>query len=293
MVPAALRSRLPALCVLSLTLVAGGCLPSRTVRTLEDAVIRDAQVWSGTVTIRGAVTVKKEGDLTILPGTEIRFERLDRDGDGIGDGELLVEGGLTAVGTPEAPILFTSAAPDPRPADWKYLYLDYARRAQLRHIVSEYAYSGVQVHFCKASLLDSEFRYNVDGVRFSTVNIEVAGNRIHDNVHGIRYEERRGSGQVHHNDIVANEIGIFAVTRCEDRTRFADNNIVSRQYNVKLGLEQGHDLAFPRNWWGSVEPETIAAGFFDRRADSTLGEVTAPEPLNAPVKPSERGNSLP
>lgn len=247
-------------------------------------MIRDARVWSGTVTISGVVTVKQEGTLTLLPGTVVRFERIDRDGDGIGDAELLVEGGFTAIGTPQAPILFTSAASSPRPGDWKFLYLDYARRAELRHVISEYAYSGVQIHFCKASLLDSEFRYNVDGVRFSTVNIELAGTRIHNNVHGIRFEERRGGGNVHHNDIVDNEIGIFAVTRCEDRTRFADNNIVNRNYNVKLGLEQQHDISLPRNWWGSSEAETIAAGFFDRAADTTLGRVTAPEPQSTPVK---------
>lgn len=250
---------------------------------LGDTVISDAVTWSGEVRIRGTVTVKKNGALTILPGSRILFERIDHDGDGIGDAELYVEGTLLAQGTAKEPILFTSAAAEPRPADWKFIYLDYARKAELRHIIAEYAYSGVQIHFCKASVLDSEFRYNVDGVRFSTVNIEVARNRIHHNTHGIRYEERRGSGSVHQNEIVDNEIGIFVVTRSDDRTLFRDNNIVSRQYNVKLGLDQPGDVTFPHNWWGTNEAAAIRAAIYDHDADAALGRVRTPDPLPAPL----------
>lgn len=270
--------------VILLALLTAGCLPARPPLRLEDTVIREAVTWQGEVRIRGVVTVKKEGSLTILPGTRILFERIDRDGDGIGDGELLVEGELLARGTATAPIVFSSAAPQPRPADWKFLYCDFARRVEVEYLLSEYAYSGIQVHFCKGRVLNSEFRYNVDGVRFSTVNLEVAGNRIHHNTHGLRYEERRGTAQVHHNEIRDNEIGIFIVTRAEDKTRLEENNIAeNRQYNVKLGLEQDGDVTFPRNWWGSPEPAAISATIFDRGADASLGQVQTPEPLAGPV----------
>jgi hypothetical protein len=272
---------LPVLAVLVLLLA--GCVAARPPLVLEDRVIDGDVAWSGEVRIRGVVTVKKEGRLTILPGTRVLFEPVDRDGDGIGEGELLVEGGLTALGTAREPIVFTSAAMKPKTADWKYLYFDFAREARLAHVISEYAYSGVQVHFCKAQIVNSEFRHNVDGVRFSTVNIELAGNRIHDNTHGIRYEERRSSGRVHHNRITGNEIGIFAVTRCRNGILFEDNDLAgNRDYHVKLGLRQTDDLNYPRNWWGSTDPEKIAGGFFDRRFDGALGRVSAPEPLAGP-----------
>lgn len=275
-----------------LLLSGAGCLASSPrLLQLGDTVISDAVTWSGEVRIRGTVTVKKEGSLTILPGSRILFERIDNDGDNIGDAEIYVEGTLLAQGTAQAPILFSSAAAQPQPGDWKFIYLDYARRAELAHIIAEYAYSGVQIHFCKAAVLDSEFRYNVDGVRFSTVNIEVARNRIHHNTHGIRYEERRGSGSVHHNAIVDNEIGIFVVTRSDDRTLFRDNNIVSRQYNVKLGLDQPGDVTFPQNWWGTSEAAAIRATLYDHEADAALGRVSTPDPLLAPldlVSPPEK-----
>jgi len=264
------------------------CTVARSSRELVDTVISDRQLWQGEVRIRGVVTVKKDGHLTILPGTRVVFEPLDRDGDGIGDGELLVEGGLVARGTKAAPIVFTSGAAQPKAADWKFLYLDFAREGELAHVISEYAYSGVQIHFCKATVTDSEFRYNVDGLRFSTVNLLAAGNRIHHNTHGVRFEERRSQAHLHHNDIRDNDIGLFVVTRSDDAARIEFNNVVNnRQYNVKMGLEQPGDVTLPRNWWGSADPGIIAQGFFDDRRDPALGRVSAPEPLSGAVIPAD------
>ena len=251
---------------------------------LTDAVIAGEASWRGEVRITGVVVVKKGARLRILPGTRVVFMPLDRDGDAIGDSELLIEGGLIARGTAKAPILFTSGAARPQKADWKFLYLDFAQQGEIEHIVSEYAYSGIQVHFCKAAIKNSTFRHNVDGVRFSTVNIEVANNRIHDNTHGLRYEERRSRAHIHHNDIFDNDIGIFVVTRSDNQALIEHNNITgSRKYQVKMGLEQPTDVSFPRNWWGTADPQAIAAGFFDKNFDRTLGRVTAPDSLPAPM----------
>lgn len=273
--------------VLLAMLILTGCVAAKPPLELADTVIADRQVWQGEVRIRGVVTVKKDGHLTILPGTKVVFEPLDRDGDGIGDGELLVEGGLVARGTRQAPIVFTSGAARPQAADWKFLYLDFAREAELAHVISEYAYSGVQIHFCRARVTDSEFRYNVDGMRFSTVNLLAAGNRMHHNVHGVRYEERRSQIHLHHNDIRDNDIGLFVVTRSDDAARIEANNITgNRLYNVKMGLEQPGAVTLPRNWWGSSDPALIEQTFFDAHRDPALGRVRAPEPLTAPIEPA-------
>lgn len=270
------------LLILGCLLVA--CAPLHPLTQLENHVISTDEVWQGEVRIRGLVTVKKGARLWILPGTRVVFEPQDLDGDGIGDGEILVEGSFKAVGTAEQPILLTSGAEKPKAKDWKFLYLDFAKDVEIAHLISEYAYSGVQIHFCKARVTDSEFRHNIDGVRFSTVNIELARNRIHHNQHGIRFEERRGGGRVHHNEISENRIGIFAVTRCRNATLFEFNNFVdNRDYQVKLGLEQPQDLSFPRNWWGGVASDRLARSFFDQGFDAHLGRVRAPAPLTGPV----------
>ena len=251
---------------------------------LTDAVIEGEAVWSGEVRITGVVVVKKSGHLTILPGTRVLFTPIDIDGDGIGDSELLVEGGIVARGTPEQPILFTSAAENPQKSDWKFLYLNFAREGVIEHIISEYAFSGIQVHFCQASVKNSVFRHNVDGVRFSTVNLEVSGNLIHDNTHGLRFEERRGRAHVHHNEIRDNDINIFVVTRSDDNSLIEYNNITnSRLYHVRLGFDQTSDLTLPRNWWGSADPQEIRPLIFDHEFDTHLGRVAIPEPLPAPL----------
>lgn len=267
---------------LLLLFLVSSCAPVVT-HEVTDLVISDAQVWLGEVRINGVVRVTREGSLTLLPGTKLFFARIDRDADGIGDAELFIEGEFFAQGTSEKPILLTSASSEPRPGDWKFLYLDYARKAEIDHLISEYAYSGVQVHFCKARIRFSEFRYNVDGVRFSTANISLTDSYVHDNRHGIRYEERGGKGVVRHNQISDNQIGIFAVTRSEGRTLFELNDIIGNSpYQVKMGLQQPTALDFPRNWWGDVSglsAETV----FDQRKDRALGLVTGSEPLESPV----------
>ena len=261
-----------------------GCTSGVRALTLKDEVIDGEMVWSGTVHIDGVVTVKKTGRLVIEAGTRIAFVPRDHDGDGIGDAELLVEGTLVARGTPEHPILFTSAARQPRPADWKYVYLDFSRESVLDHVIAEYAYSGLQVHFSRARVTNSIFRFNVDGLRFSTVNLVAAGNRMHDNRHGLRYEERNSQALIHHNDIRDNDIGIFVVTRSNDKARIAQNNIVNnRQYNVKLGWQQSGDVTLPSNWWGDTRVETIQKMFLDSQIDKNLGTIRAPSPLTGPV----------
>ncbi len=270
------------LCLLS------SCTLGAPALKLKDSVIEGEVIWSGVVRIDGIVTVKKTGHLTIKPGTVIRFEPGDLDGDGIGDSELLVEGTLIARGTADAPIVFTSAAERPKESDWKYLYLDFAREAELDYVISEYAYSGLQVHFCRARVTNSIFRYNVDGLRFSTVKLYAAGNRIYANRHGLRYEERGSDARLHHNDIRDNQIGIFVVTRSEDKARIEQNNITGNsQYNVKLGWQQPGDVTLPNNWWGTAVPEAIRQTFFDRQFDDSLGVVRAPHALTEAVNVSD------
>lgn len=280
--------RIPLVLFASVLCLLSSCTLGTPALKLGDSVIEGEVTWSGVVHVDGIVTVKKTGHLTIEPGTVILFQPGDLDGDGIGDAELLVEGTLIARGTADAPIVFTSAAEQPKESDWKYLYLDFAREAELDYVISEYAYSGLQVHFCRARVTNSIFRYNVDGLRFSTVKLYAAGNRLYANRHGLRYEERGSDATLHHNDIRNNKIGIFVVTRSEDKTRIEQNNITGNsQYNVKLGWQQPGDVTLPNNWWGTAVPEAIRQTFFDRQFDDSLGVVSAPHALTEEVKLSD------
>ncbi|MBE0502472.1 MAG: hypothetical protein IBX47_13675, partial [Desulfuromonadales bacterium] len=47
----------------------------------------------------------------------------------------------------------------------------------------------------------------------------------------------------------------------------------NRYGNVILGEEVPDDFRLPGNYWGSTEPEQIAATFYDGRRDEAIGRV--------------------
>lgn len=292
--PGARSAAAAALCAL----LAGGCAgvpagpPDAKGKTaLPVRGIRHDETWSGEVRIRGSVVVRKGATLTILPGTVVRFERIDVDGDGIGDSELYVEGELVAKGTADRPILFTSAERDPAPRDWKYLFINLSRRAVLEHCVSEYAFSGVQIHFSRASVSRCAFRRNVDGLRFSTAEGEFTRNVMTGNVYGVRYEERGSKVLLSRNDITGNKVGIFCVTESPGRIAIRENRIHGNaDYDFKLGNRQRTDIPARENWWGTADAAVIRARIFDKGLEPELGAVLfEPFLAAAPPGPDEEG----
>jgi hypothetical protein len=277
---------LAALLAASLTLLCGcgaaprapegkGRLPIRATAAKE--------AWEGVVTVRGSVVVPRGAVLRILPGTVVRFERIDADGDGIGDSELVVEGTLLAEGTAAAPIRFTSAEAEPGAADWKYLFIERSAGSRLVRCVSEYAYSGAQVHFCRIDVERCTFRSCVDGFRFSTADGSVSRCLMTGNVNGVRYEERGSRMELSGNEVTANRVGVFCVTEGAGSALFRGNRIHGNgDYDFKLGNRQGADVPVPGNWWGSADAAAIRARIFDRASDPSLGRVLIEPFLEAP-----------
>ena len=78
--------------------IVAGCAATRHPTTLHliNIKINQDSVWQGKILIEGSVEVQHGATLTILPGTEIKFVRLDADGDWLGDSSLLIKGALRA-----------------------------------------------------------------------------------------------------------------------------------------------------------------------------------------------------
>ncbi len=273
----------------AVALLCAGCsstlppLPASDLHAMPTESIEGDAVWEGEVVIDRIVIIRAGGSLTIRPGTQVRFRRIDWDGDGIGDAEITVEGRLEAVGTAGAPIDLASAEPDPRPGDWKYLHVNFARGATLAHVRIRHAFSGIQVHYSPAEIRNCEFTENVDGVRFSTARLLLTGSRIHRNVNGIRFEERGHPAVVRGNEISDNEVGVFAVTRCSGRSEFRRNNFVGNRYPVKLGWEQDRGLPFPENYWGGAGADEVLGQVLDGREHPNGPAVTLDPVLSEPV----------
>ncbi|PLX43122.1 MAG: hypothetical protein C0608_00245 [Deltaproteobacteria bacterium] len=243
---------------------------------MPSELISSEVTWEGRVVVDRIVIVGRSGTLRIAPGTKILFEKVDWDGDGIGDAEITVEGKLIADGTPQEPILMASAEVDPSPGDWKYLHINFARGARLSNVRISDAFSGIQVHYSKVEIDRCDFRHNIDGIRFSTADLTVKGSLSMQNRHGIRFEERGHPALISGNRVTDNEVGIFAVTECKGTSTFKDNDFSANETPVKMGWEQHSDIDLTGNWWGAPA-DKVKESILDGKRDSTLGvAVIAP-----------------
>ncbi len=249
--------------------------------------IRTEEVWEGEKLIEGVVAVRKSGKLTIKAGTKVVFLPVDLDRDGIGDGEIYVEGELYILGEKDSPVIFTAKAEKIEPSLWKYLMINHAKYAFINYAIFEGAFSGVQIHFTKADVKNSVFRKNIDGFRFSTANIYVCNCLMTENKHGIRYEERDSRGTIHFNEIKNNEIGIFPVIKSESRVRFEYNNIYDNEYNIKIGDEQKKDIIYSNNYFEFSEEQKIRKKIYDKSKDKNLPSAIIKPFLNKKVKLGE------
>jgi hypothetical protein len=244
------------------------------------------------VVIEGVVVVGRKATLTIAPGTEIRFKKIDQNADGIGDSELRVLGRLLALGTAKAPISFQSAESSPRPKDWSYVLIftssaiNKIEFCQFRH-----AFTGLQIHFSTVIVEGCLFVENNEGVRFGRAKLTLADNLIQENKIGIRFTRMEGPVEIRRNQIKRNGVGVFLVPSGQNIRDFfqpgrggkawnvghlaiEQNNIYANyDYNLKLGAKQLWDLNISGNWWGTINQEEIRKTIFDKFRDDELGEA--------------------
>src|SRR6185369_11285998 len=142
----------------------------------------------GEIQISGVISVKRGVTLTIRPGTIVKFKRLDRDHNDIGDGEILIEGRLVAQGAADKKIVFTSAEEKPSVNDWSYVqFLASEPGNIIENCRFEYAFAGVMVHYAEVRISDTLFRNNNRGLHFNTADLNVEHCTFTDNRIGIRF----------------------------------------------------------------------------------------------------------
>ncbi len=276
------RIALPATLLLLLAglFPAAGCVNG--VKRLDGGILEKDETWRGRVEIRGVVLIDRKAHLRIEPGTEVVFLPIDEDGDGIGDGELNVLGRLTAVGTPERPIVFRGARAGKKA--WTFLHLSGNRESRLENCVFRDAFTGVQLHYVRAHVRNCLFVDNHEGLRYSTIRGEISHNEFVGNTVALRFEGRKSQVTVSRNLFRDNEVGVFPVTLGSREDRFRDNNFFGRDYNVKLGFEQHGDLDFSENYWGTADGRQVREMIFDSSSDPSLGTVEIEPFLRSPVE---------
>lgn len=190
-----------------------------------------SQTWAGTMTITGDVTFFPWLKLKMEPGTKVFFKKgeiknpggwtefaddyiqshRDPTGrEGYGRGHFHLVARILALGTKEAPILFTSNAAVPEYADWDQIVL--WKRSRLDHVEVAYAHNGINIEgsgsliqnsvihdslwscvdiFSTGNVLDHNEIYHcwhqAVGVKKAGPNL-VRNNRIHDALLGVNCE---------------------------------------------------------------------------------------------------------
>lgn len=264
---------------------------------VTDQVIAVDTVWRGRVTVKGVVVVKKGVTLTIMPGTVVSFSRIDRDNNGVGDGELRIEGCVLARGTSRQRIVFTSDEANPQTRDWSYIHLLASPSDSLfEYCRFEYGFSGMQVHYSNVRITDCIFSNNHEGLHFNTANVVASNNSFDNNGTAIRFKRLEGKIIVSNNDIHDNEIGVLFgrqqinavdfknLNRPVEFPLFVKNNLYrNKKYNFSMGEGQNLDIDVKDNWWGATTPQTIEESIFDANNDPALGRVRYAPFLEAPV----------
>lgn len=240
-------------------------------RVLKDQQILEDTTWQGQIEIDGSVRVVKGVLLTILPGTDITFVRRDVDRDGLGDGTLIVEGSLSAIGTATAPIRFRSAETDPRPGDWLEIRVDFSKDAQFRYCEISHSAHTIHAHFTQGGMQDSVIRRNIDGSRLGEARFTLRNNLYEENI-GKAVNFRNSRVVIAHNIFRRNGSGIFLFETDKDSV-IEQNNFYDNQVNVRLGDFFKGEIRFRDNWWGTTDPKAIAGSIHDSHDDPEIGTV--------------------
>lgn len=160
-----------------------------TVYRGENALFEDT-VWEGNILVDGILTIPPGVTLEIRPGTTVRFTHSDPHGVGIGEHEIFVQGRLKAVGTAEAPILFTSAESQGWPGAWGAINMMVSEEGnRLEHCIIEYAYRGFHAHFSRMEIRNATFRNNVRGMQFQESDVVISRSRVAENLNGMQFRD--------------------------------------------------------------------------------------------------------
>lgn len=246
--------------LLAACLVAGlsGCGEKPLKMELNKQTLAKNTTWQGTVQINGDIDVPPGVTLTVLPGTTVKFKRIDEKSDqnmyGVNSpyypqAEIIVRGRLIARGTKEKTIVFTSAEVDARPADWGAINLLGGEGNVIEYCKILFAYNGVHSHGASAAINHDEFAKNGVGVSckkeeetpsapwFGKISdMQITYNRFVGNKGGIGF--RNSKAVVSHNLFQDNKFfGIFP--KDEVQAEISYNEITGNKKGIYLYQAKG------------------------------------------------------
>jgi len=247
--------------------------------------IKEDTTWSGEIIVTGDVYVPPGVTLTIVPGTTIKFRRIDdRSGRNLfgndtpyyPQAELIIRGRLIAQGTRDNFIVFTSAEGDASVADWGAINLLGSDGSVIEYCKIFFAYNGVHGHSSTALISHNEFMKNGVAISFKKENsaneawygkdtdITVIHNKIHNNKGGINV--RNAKALISYNRIEDNKFfGLWIKEKCSAYISY--NDITANYKGVYLYQANGLRIHF-NNIHGSKQYNITIADEQDFEVDA-------------------------
>jgi parallel beta-helix repeat protein len=240
-----------------------GCSKPQLTEVSKLTLEKDT-TWSGTVLVNGDVYVPPGITLTILPGTIVKFKRIDETSDQnlfdvespyYPQAELIIRGRLIAKGTKKKQIVFTSVEPDARARDWGAINFLGSEGNVVEYSKIFCAYNGIHAHGSQVRIAHNEFVKNGVGISFKSEeetpgvpwfgkrsSVEIVDNLITRNKGGIGF--RNSDARIAHNEISDNKF--FGVFPKEDVKVLVEYNEIT---NNKKGvyLYQARGVRFVNN----------------------------------------------
>lgn len=249
------------LLILLLSLLLLSC--TSEVKEIGKVTLEKDTIWKGSILLTGDVYVPPGVTLTVMPGTMIKFRRIDEKSDGnlfdvdspyYPQAEIIVRGKIIAQGTEDKPIVFTSAERDAGPADWGSINLLGSRGNIFEYVKILCAYNGIHAHGSSALISHSEFLRNGVAISFKEefeypdvpwfgekADLTITHNLIHRNKGGITY--RRATAVISYNEVRGNKF--FGIWPKEDSHGIISyNDIQENKKNIFLYQVKGVKIQF-------------------------------------------------
>jgi chitodextrinase len=253
--------------------------PSQTLSVLTPGILNENRTWQlsespyivqGDIRIRGGVT------LTIEPGVEVKFTRADSlpDTDGASMTELIVQGGLMAVGDAGRKIVFTSAESFPTRGNWggiKFLGTNQPEN-MLRYSTIMFADQGVVSEGSTPSIENSEIglcgigmnlglstslniRYNT--IRDCNIGLVSANSNIRNNLF---IDNQTGVSLMGNDYFEHNTVDCLIGVQVDFGNPIIKNNIIAYtgSTNAIYGINQTQALATPTMSFNNIHNYSFA-----------------------------------
>jgi len=262
------------------------CSAVKTARV--HGVLHGEQVWQGQVMIVGDVVLEEDVRLTIKPGTRISFQSIQNAENNLTEhpnfpgSELIIKGTVTAVGTPESPIVFEAAERDAAAGAWGAVNLEGSPKAIFEYCIFRQADSAVHSRDSKVYIEQSVFENNLVGVRFNESQILVEHNLLRNNDTAIRFH--LGSPVICENEFVDNAVNLFVTSHPRD-FRIENNTFgIPGEYHVVFGEEVPEDMPLARNFWRYPKEASLDDLLYDGRRSDYLGRALLEPQRSTPAE---------